>query len=207
MPGPPATRVLLLRHAETAAPDRFHGAESDVGLGDRGRQQAEAAAPVIADLSPVALYCSAMVRARQTARPIGSACNLEPVEVPELHERRMGILSGRVMDEARDLYLATKERWKAGDLEAAHEGAESFAQIRDRVVPAFTALAHHLTSRTIVVVAHGVVIRVLLATLLEGHGPQDFDRFGIDFVAVNDLRLEGGTWLASSMNGCPVGMN
>ena len=27
-------RLLLLRHAETSAPDRFHGAESDVGLGD-----------------------------------------------------------------------------------------------------------------------------------------------------------------------------
>ncbi len=38
------TRVLLLRHAETAAPDRFHGAESDIGLGARGFLQAEAVA-------------------------------------------------------------------------------------------------------------------------------------------------------------------
>jgi len=26
-------RILLIRHAETQTPDRFHGAESDVGLG------------------------------------------------------------------------------------------------------------------------------------------------------------------------------
>src|SRR5437016_3429128 len=35
------TRVLLLRHAETADPTIFHGAESDVGLSERGRRQAD----------------------------------------------------------------------------------------------------------------------------------------------------------------------
>ena len=34
------TRILLARHAETAAPDRFHGAESDIALSDQGREQA-----------------------------------------------------------------------------------------------------------------------------------------------------------------------
>ena len=52
MPDPPVTRVLLLRHAETAAPDRFHGAESDVDLGDRGSRQAEAVAPGLAGDGP-----------------------------------------------------------------------------------------------------------------------------------------------------------
>ena len=35
------TRLLLARHAETAAPDRFHGAESDIGLSAWGFEQAE----------------------------------------------------------------------------------------------------------------------------------------------------------------------
>lgn len=30
------TRIWLLRHAETALPTVFHGAESDVGLSRRG---------------------------------------------------------------------------------------------------------------------------------------------------------------------------
>jgi 2,3-bisphosphoglycerate-dependent phosphoglycerate mutase len=204
MPDPPITRVLLLRHAETAAPDRFHGAESNVGLGLRGLEQAEAVAPVLAAMAPAALYCSSMARARQTARPIGSACGLEPVLVPELHERRMGPLSGRAIDEVRDLYHRSRDRWKLGDLGATHEGGESYAQIRDRVVPAFIALAHRHPGETIVVVAHGVVIRVLLCSLLEGCGPEDFDRFGIEFVAVNDLRIESEVWRAMALNGLPV---
>ena len=99
-----------------------------------------------------ALYCSAMARARQTAEPIGIACGLEPVIVPELHERRMGPLSGRDIFEVLDQYHHSRDRWKLGDLDATHEGGESYAQIRDRVVPAFTALAHRNPCETIVVV-------------------------------------------------------
>src|SRR5262245_674920 len=88
------TRVLLLRHAETAEPGRFHGAESDVGLGAWGHRQAELVAAELARLNPSALYCSAMRRARETAEPIARAGGLEPQVIESLHERKMGPLSG-----------------------------------------------------------------------------------------------------------------
>ena len=200
---PSFTRVLLLRHAETAAPDRFHGAESDVALGPRGFEQAERAAPEIARAGPSAVYSSSMLRARQTADAIARACSLEAVAVSELHERRMGRLSGMPMTEGWEAYVAAMTRWKAGDHDAAHEGGESFAQIRDRVVPALDRLARRHSGETIVVVAHGVVIRVLLASLLDG-GTSRFDGFGIDFVAVNDLRFDGQAWRALALNGASV---
>jgi broad specificity phosphatase PhoE len=116
------TRVLLLRHAETAAPDCFHGAESDVGLGPRGVLQAEAAARFLAAYRPDAVLSSALRRARETAAPIAAACG-RPVEVvAALHERRMGVLSGRPKDEGWDLHQSTRRRWLAGDLDASHEG-------------------------------------------------------------------------------------
>ncbi len=198
------TRILLLRHAETAAPDRFHGAESDVGLGERGREQAEAAAPAIAALRPDALYSSPMLRARQTAGPIALACGRDVGIVPELHERRMGPLSGVLLEDGREAYARAMALWKRGDLDAAHEGGESYAEMRDRVVPAFVALAEAHPGRTVVVVAHGIVIRVLLTSLLEGRGPADFDGFGIDFVKVNDLRFDGEAWRATALNGLPA---
>ncbi len=65
------TRVVLLRHAEMAAPDLFHGAESEIGLSERGRQQAEAIAPVLAAERPVAVISSraAVVLKRPTTPP------------------------------------------------------------------------------------------------------------------------------------------
>lgn len=188
--------VLLIRHAETAAPDRFHGAESDVGLGERGRRQAEAVADVLARREPAAIYSSSMRRALETAEPIARACG-RPVEVADgLQERRMGPLSGRRRDEAWAAYAEAKVRWMAGQLDFTHDGGESYAEIRRRVVPAFQALARRHPGETIVVVAHGVVIRVLLTSLLEGHSPADFERIAIDFVAINDLRHDGARWRA-----------
>jgi broad specificity phosphatase PhoE len=193
------TRVLLLRHAETAAPDRFHGAESDIGLSVQGQRQAEQAAEQIATLRPAAIYCSAMRRAVETAEPIGRACGLVPQRIATLHERRMGRLSGQLREAARPFYETVKEAWEAGNLDSTHEGGESYAEMRRRVVPAWNELVGRSRGQTIVVVAHGVVIRVLLTSLLEGYGPHDFSRIGISHVAINDLRYDGLKWRADSL--------
>ena len=70
------TRVYLLRHAETANPYVFHGAESDVGLSDKGRRQADAIAPYLAAKLPDVVVSSNMLRARATALPIARASGL-----------------------------------------------------------------------------------------------------------------------------------
>jgi broad specificity phosphatase PhoE len=194
------TRVLLLRHAETSAPDRFHGAESDVGLGDRGRRQAEAVASVLAGERPDAVYSSAMRRALETAGPIARACGLELRIEPDLHERRMGPLSGMTREEGRPGYSDAKVRWMRGEVENTHEGGESYSDIRRRVVPLVQHITEASLGRTIVVVAHGVVIRVFLTTVLDAHGPEHFDRFAIDNTALNDLRWDGARWKAVSLN-------
>src|SRR6056297_1386807 len=140
-PVPRSTRILLLRHAQTAAPDRFHGAESDIGLGPEGHLQAREAAGKMAGLRPDAVYCSTMRRARETAGLIAEACALEPILVPELHERRMGSMSTASITEVRHQVDTHIRRWGEGDLDASHEGGESYREIRDRVVPPFVALA------------------------------------------------------------------
>jgi broad specificity phosphatase PhoE len=193
------TRVLLLRHAETAAPDRFHGAESDIGLGQQGLRQAEAVAQTLAALRPEALYASAMRRAIQTAAPIGRACRLLPQLVEALHERRMGPLSGQPREVGLGAYEEAKTRWMAGELDYTHAGGESYADIRRRTVPAFEALAARHAGATIVVVAHGVVIRVLLTSLLEGYGPEHFAAIAIPNAGVNDVRHDGRHWRAERL--------
>src|SRR5437773_1731530 len=108
-PSTMSTRVLLLRHAESANPLVFHGAESDVGLSERGQRQADAVAPVLAALSPTRLVSSAMRRARDTAAPIARACRLDPRIEPNLHERRVGIMSGTPTNSG--VWPATLNRW------------------------------------------------------------------------------------------------
>ncbi len=191
------TRLLLARHAETAAPDHFHGAESDIGLSDRGAQQAESLGRALEAAGACALYSSGLRRARETAKIVGAVCKLEPVEILALHERSIGPLSGLSRQEGWSTYATCKERWMAGDLEYTHEGGESFAAIRRRVVPIFEQLAAAHRGHTIIVIAHGVVIRVVLMSLVQGCSAADFDKIAIDFASVNDLWFDGNAWSAA----------
>jgi broad specificity phosphatase PhoE len=194
------THILLIRHAETSAPDVFHGAESDVGLSAWGERQAEFLGARLAGVGAGALYCSGMRRAIATTRPVAAACGLTPEVVVDLHERKIGPLSGRTREEGWEVYAESKRRWMAGDLEFTHAGGESFAAIGRRVLPILDSIRRRGEGRTSIVIAHGVVIRVALLNLLPGYAPADFDRIAIDFASINDLAWDGSAWSARSLN-------
>src|SRR5687767_14217573 len=129
------TRVWLMRHAETARPDVFHGAESDVDLSELGYRQAEAIAPVVAAFKPHAVVSSGMLRARMTAQPIATTCGLSLQVEPDLHERRVGDLVGAAVNPELGIWPDTLRRWIDGDTSYSPPGAESFDDMRERVLP------------------------------------------------------------------------
>jgi 2,3-bisphosphoglycerate-dependent phosphoglycerate mutase len=201
------TRVLLLRHAETADPSVFHGAESDVGLSERGRRQAERLALLLAEASPAAVVSSAMRRAVDTAAPIAAACGLPLRVEPDLHERRVGALSGTPTQGKEGVWPDTLRRWVAGETGHAPPGAESFDAIRDRVVPVWRRLTQDYEGQTLVIVAHGIVCRVVLLTELPGLGPADWHRLGpIRNLGVNELVWTSTAWEAVRLNEVPASL-
>ena len=188
------TTILLLRHGETAEPDVFHGSESDIGLGPNGRKQAEQVAAKLVLRRPDAVYCSGLRRSFETAEPIAAACG-RPLQIePDLRERAMGALSGFSRVEGWPIYEETKARWMAGDLDYTHEGAESFAEIQTRALPALLRIASRHEGGVVVVVGHGVANRVLILSLVEGFSPADFDAITIEFVKVSELTFDGEAW-------------
>ncbi|MFO0927138.1 MAG: histidine phosphatase family protein [Gemmataceae bacterium] len=204
----PTTRVLLLRHAETSDPSVFHGAESDVGLSDRGRLQAERAADALASLAPDSVVSSAMRRAVDTARVIAARCGKELRTEPDLHERRVGTLSGKPRGTPDDPWPETLRRWQAGETDYAHPGAESFDAMHRRLLPVWERLTAEHAGRTLVIVAHGIVCRVLLVSLLEGYGLATWKGLGgILNVGIHELVREGdGPWRAVRLNDLPPGV-
>jgi broad specificity phosphatase PhoE len=171
------TRVLLLRHAETTHPHVFNGFESDLGLSPRGLRQARAIAPVLAAESPSALVSSGMRRALETAGPIAEVCGL-PIRVePDLHERKVGILCGKSDAETGGLWTETVRRWQDGEPGFTTEGAESFLDMQRRLLPVWDRVTMAFRGQALVVVAHGMVKRVLLLSLL-GWGLKGWPRVG-----------------------------
>ncbi len=201
------TRILLIRHAETSSPGRFHGAESDVGLSDRGRSQARFLADHLRGEGLAGVASSGMRRAIATAEPLAEVGNLPLRVVESLHERRMPSLSGRTKPEGMADYEATLGRWMAGDIDhAADVGDESYRAMTQRVVPVFLNLAREFSGRSLALVVHGLVLKVLMAELVEGLGLADLAAIGIDHCAPNDLRFDGQIWTAVARNAIPEGM-
>ena len=198
------TRVVLLRHAESANPLVFHGAESDIELSERGRRQAEAVAPFVSAYTPHLLASSAMRRAVETATPIATACGLSLRIEPDLHERRVGALCGTPTQQREGVWRDTLRRWKKGDTTFAPPGAESFDDIQHRVLPVWQRLTTEAAGQTLVIVAHGIVCRVLLLSLLSGYTVADWNRIGTDNVAISELLQEGESWRAVRINDLPA---
>jgi probable phosphoglycerate mutase len=172
------THVYLIRHAETARPDLFHGFESDIDLGARGYRQAAALGPVVAALKPDIVVSSGMLRACRTAEAISRASGL-PVRVePTLHERKVGDMQGTPIQGEFGVWPDTLARWVAGDTGYAPPGMESFDQIRDRVLPVWDRITRENPGKTLAIVAHGIVTRVILLSVVEGYNAADWPRLG-----------------------------
>ncbi len=201
----PETTIWLVRHAETTATDVFNGAESDVGLSDLGFRQADALAEWFRPLAPTVVVSSAMRRALDTARPVAEACGVPHVVEADLHERRVGTLGGQPFSQAEGPWAETLERWAAGETAYTTPGAESLDELRSRTLPAFRRVAERFAGQRVVVIAHGVVCKVLLLGLLPGHGPADWVRLGrVANVSVSELATEGPAWLPRSLLQVPA---
>ncbi len=193
------TTIWLTRHAETAVPTVFHGAESDVGLSKLGERQAKAAAGWFRELGLTAVVSSAMLRARETAGPIAQACGVPHHIEPELHERRVGSLSGTSFSSEGGAWPETIIQWQAGNTSYTTPGAESFDELRQRLVPAFERVASQFPDGRVLVVAHGVVCKVLVLSLLAEFAPADWTRIGkVANLATTEFQYDGPIWHAQS---------
>ena len=201
---------MLLRHAETATPAVFHGAESDIHLSDHGHAQAMVAARRLAEFAPAALVSSPMLRARQTAGPIASACGLHVRIEPTLHERRVGSLQGTPNRPETGPWPDTLARWMAGETHHAPDSSESWDQVRERGMGVLNRLAMEQITGPVVVVAHGLLLKVTLLTIT-GEGPANWKRFGpIHNTALFEVGFEagpeGGGWrILSRPDACAEG--
>jgi broad specificity phosphatase PhoE len=192
-------RVWLVRHAETETPTVFHGAESDVGLSELGRRQALELAGWFHPLAPTAVVSSAMRRARDTAVPIATACGVPALVEPDLHERKVGDLCGAAFSMVEGPWAETVHQWSLGNTAYTTPGAESFDQIAARVLAAWERVITAHPGGRPVVVAHGVVCKVILLAILDGWGPGRWVEFGrVANAAVTELVPAGPAgWTAS----------
>lgn len=180
MPG--ATRIIAIRHGETAwnVDTRLQG-HLDIGLNARGQWQAARAAEALAEEDLAAIYSSDLARASATAQAIADkSTRLVARQVrlnTGLRERGFGIFEGQTYAQIASDWPQESARWRQREPHFAPQGGESLVQVRDRIAATVNALASQHMGEQIVLVAHGGVMDALyrLATRQEIASPRTWD--------------------------------
>ena len=162
------TRLVLVRHGQTDwnAGGRFQG-QADIPLNAHGVEQAATLALAMADLAPDRLVTSDLVRARATADAIAVACGVGVVEVdPGLREIDVGAWQGRTPEDVTREFPWFPEALREGRDFRRSDTGETATEAGERVRDALDAAAGRHSGETIVVVGHGLALRIGLTFLL-----------------------------------------
>lgn len=161
------TDIYLIRHAEAEGNiyRRAHG-WYDGRISAKGRRQIQALAERFRGVPIDALYCSGLIRTRQTAGAILQTHDLPLLTEPKLREINMGSWEDQpwgnlthLYPEAMAAFNDDPDRWQA-------PGAETFPQLRERMRAAVLEIAARHGGQTVACVSHGMAIRALVSGLL-----------------------------------------
>jgi broad specificity phosphatase PhoE len=156
-----AASVYLARHGQTAynLERRFQG-HLPVPLDATGLKQAADLAERASAHEFSALWCSPLLRARETADIVATRIGLEPREEPRVMETDAGDWTDRLFVDVQAEHPEGFAGFIEGHPNFAFPGGESFAQQGERVAAALTDIEEG--ELPALVVCHGVVIRIAL---------------------------------------------
>ncbi|RLK49553.1 histidine phosphatase family protein [Microbacterium telephonicum] len=174
------TTLTLVRHGETDwnKSRRIQGS-TDIPLNDTGRAQAletgRRLRTELAGQEPLLVASSDLSRAHETARIIAAELGAaEPETYPELRERGYGEAEGATIDQ----FSARWGEWATAEV----PDAEAWEDVRTRAVTGLRLAVRDARRRTaptapsLVVVAHGALIRELIRHATGGAFPAPGER-------------------------------
>ena len=188
-----ATRIFLVRHGSTVltAEDRFAG-ETDVALGEDGREQARRLASRLSTQRIAAVYASPLQRATDTAGLLAQPHQLPVQKQAEFREMSHGRWEGMKRAEVERNYADEFAAWGRDPYTFAPRGGESGLAVTARALPALLEVARGHAGKTVLVVSHKATIRLLISSLL-GFDPRRYrDNLDQSPAALNILDFKEG---------------
>jgi broad specificity phosphatase PhoE len=195
------TCFILVRHGQTEwnRVERFRG-HADVPLDEIGLAQAEATGRRIAQAwKPSAVYSSPLSRAVKTAEAIAGHFSLPVQTHPDLIDIDYGKWQGMAPDEVRERWPAALHAWYNVPAEAFIPGGETLADLRARAMRTIIELGTKYYGKTIVVVGHTVINRIILLGVL-GLTNERFWHIKQDTGAINVFEVENHDYVLVSLN-------
>lgn len=196
------TRLILVRHGETQWNKEgiFRGI-SDVPLNDHGIQQAQALGYRFAGVDFAAIYTSRLSRALETARAIARGNERERIirEEDGLLDIHRGQWEGLSHADAKKKFPDLYEKWFAAPESVTFPGGESLGAVGLRAMRSVDRIAREHDGKTVILVTHHIVLRVLLCGMLD-IGISHFRRFEAFPGSVSEVEKQYGRWVLTTLN-------
>lgn len=194
------TRSLLVRHGETTwnAEGRYQG-QTDVPLSGVGRWQARMLARRLAREDIDVIYASDLRRAWGTAEVIAATHGLPVRAEPRLREIGFGAWEGLTNREIEERAPEALAVWHDDPLNTAAPGGETLAQVAERVGSALDDITEGHSDETVLVVAHGGTLRLLLCLGLRV-SPAIHWQFRLDVASLSEVDIYEEGAIVNSLN-------
>lgn len=161
------THILLVRHGETewTADDRFNG-RTDIPLSEKGKIQASYLGLALRNDDITVCFATPLQRTQSTARLALEGRNVDIIINPQLIEADFGAWEGLSRQQIKSQFPKEWERWNADPAGNFPLRGESGYQVAARVIPALNDIIAQYAGKTILIIAHNTVNRVILAHVL-----------------------------------------
>lgn len=180
------TTVWLIRHGEPDGMESRCYGRCDIGLSEKGFRQARLLAGRLAREPLAHIYSSPLRRAIQTAEAIAEHHQLPIEPVDAFVEIHFGDFEGLNYDEIQKRYPDLYQSWMEHPTETRFPNGETFQEMRQRVLLEWAVLLPRHPKRSIAIVAHGGVIRTIVAQALSLPDSRIF-AIGQRYAAINRI--------------------
>jgi broad specificity phosphatase PhoE len=185
-----ATRIILIRHGDPGYRNTFAG-RTDVPLADGATEEARRLGEKLKAEGVDAVYSSRLKRAAETGKAIGDSLGLAVSRrFRELNELDFGKWEMMTFDDVEREYPGEREKRKGDMWNYNTYGGESLSRVRERVMPVIRELIRKHEEETFVVVAHGIVMRVIYSELV-GTAVEELFRRKMEFLSSIFFKKDG----------------
>lgn len=163
-------RFIFVRHGETEwnVTGRYQG-QTDVPLSEKGRAQAEVLGKRFADIHVDEVYSSPLKRAYDTARAIAEPKGLPIHKVDGIKELNFGEWDGLTKEQLTEQFGEAFVKYRIEPFHYPMAGEGTLNRAKLRVGAALEDIKEEFrhTDKTIVVVAHGGILKLAIFYLLD----------------------------------------
>ncbi len=186
------TELLLVRHGETDwnAAGRIQG-QTDIELNAVGLAQAQRLARALEAVTIDKVWCSDLLRTRQTVAPLLAQRGLTAVFDARLRERHFGRLQGLSREQIAERDPLAMANLEARDIHDDFDGGESLVTFHERCTRLLDTVVAQSPGQRVLIVAHGGVLDSLYR-YAAGVSLQTRRAWGLRNAALNRLRVLPG---------------